>query len=185
MEPEAVNNLIQTINTIPLDEGIVIDFSSDGGQIQAAQRLGEVIWKNRERVRMHNTGRVASAAILPYLVADERRASPDATFFYHPIMTGIRGVPLEEEQQVLWFSKATLQDGVDRISRDETMYADLHDSRTNVPRGTVRSLLRSDNTKDAQWAFFHGVAHNIEDFELPEGVFICVVSSNDDADDLP
>ena len=179
MEPGAVDNLILTINSIPEEDLIDIDFSSEGGQIQAAMTLSEVIWKNRKRVRMHNTGCVASAAILPYLAADERLVSPDATFFYHPIRTGLIGVPTTEEKRpIMWFSKAALEAGVQRIARDEKFYAELHDNRTKVPRGKVRVLLSADHTLDAEWATTYRVAHRVEDFELPVGAFICVVTTD-------
>ena len=152
MEPTAVDNLILTINSIPKEDLIDIDFSSEGGEIPSAIKLSEVIWKHRKRIRMNNTGCVASAAILPYLAADERLVSPGATFFYHPIRTGLIGIPTTSEKRpIMWFSKASLEAGVQRIARDEKLYVDLHDRRTKVPRGKVRSLLQDDHTLDEQW----------------------------------
>lgn len=174
MEKVAVQNLIATINAIPEEDQIHIDFETDGGSVMAAAMLGETIFKRRQNITIYNTGRVDSSGIIPFLAAGTRVAASKATFLYHPIRVG---VPVPPDADILWVSKEVFQQGIDQIEQDERNYANLHERQTAVPRGMVRQLLSSDNVQDAQWAVNMRVVHRIDDFLPPAGCFVCVVPS--------
>jgi ATP-dependent Clp protease protease subunit len=109
-------------------------FSSTGGSVDAGMAMYNYLRALPVPLTMHNIGSIDSIANVVFLAADERLASPNATFLFHGIHWGFG-----QGAQLSW---TQLQETVGRFKADEDRIAGVITRRTSIADDELRQLFR-------------------------------------------
>jgi ATP-dependent protease ClpP protease subunit len=137
---------------------VALVVNSQGGQVLPALRFYERVKFLPLRVRTHADGAVCSAANLLFLVGEERTASRDARFLFHPVVSEISGRLSRDD-----FAK-TMQE----MARLESAMSRVLFERTALPSAVVERFHHETIVFDAPTALRFGLIHRIETFESPD-----------------
>jgi ATP-dependent protease ClpP protease subunit len=119
----SVNVLIRSVNEIAAKgiTSVTINLSSMGGDLSPAFSAYHFLRSANIKLTTYNTGNVESSAVLLYLAADTRIATPHSRFLLHPFhwtFTGRVFLP-------------NIKEAVASLEFDSRRYSDIFNERTN------------------------------------------------------
>lgn len=113
---------------------------------------------------------VASSANVLYLLANNRYAVPDATFYFHEVlMVGCRGViticsaeeAVERARETAGRNLEEAMETLRRLRTGQDYFLDMVSSRTGLQKSVFLSLMRGDITLTAKEAVRYGIVREI------------------------
>jgi ATP-dependent protease ClpP protease subunit len=147
-------------------EEVHLLLSSPGGGVVAGITLHNVLRGMPFKLVTHNAGHIASAGVVVYLAGEERRACRHSTFMLHGVT---RSVP-EGEFQATWF-----RESLDDILATEAKTNAILSERTRLTQKQLERFRESEETKEPEAAVKCGIAHRIEDIEIPDDALVYTV----------
>lgn len=109
----------------------------------------------------HNVGNVDSIGNPIFLAGDTRYACPHSTFMFHGVGFNVSGnLRLEEK---------LLRERLGGIDADQKRIGSIITERTRLGDEEIAQLFLEAQTKNAQWAFDHGLVDEIRDVSVPNG----------------
>jgi len=141
--------------------------STFGGNVAAGINLYNVLRGLPFQLVTHNVGNVASIGVAVYLAGDKRLACPNTTFVTH----GVTNEPPPNQA----FGAKWFRERHDGILADEATINSILAERTALNLEELAALAETEQTKDASTAVAEGIAHKIEDVDIPEGVPVLTV----------
>lgn len=146
---------------------VTILMASPGGDVEAAIAIHNLIRAMPMRIRAHNFGSVDSAAILPFLGADDRSMSPNASFFFHPVFVR-DGAPM---------TAARLKVAHDGIRDQQERLAKTVSERCSFESiDAVRAAYASERQYMADESKTLGIVHRVENITVPLGTPVSVIA---------
>jgi ATP-dependent protease ClpP protease subunit len=157
---------------------VVLEVSSPGGEVESAMMLYEELLSTPVELVANATGEVASMGIVLFLACDRRLASPEATFFMHPItvetpagwptaapwldVEDIRKLRTKVERSDAHQTLLTELDwGIVRLTRQEKAVRNVLEQRTKLTGSGIRALVERGEPVDATYAKAAGIVHEI------------------------
>lgn len=141
--------------------------NSPGGTTMEGHAMANLLRTFNLRLVTYNVGRVESAAILPYLVADDRVSTRDSTFMIHP-----PSAHLNNQFRVADLERVTVGQ-----RETEEAYLTAVRSRCHLPPAIDSAISRHEAYLSSEEAIAGGMATRIGQFEVPPGVRLHVVGS--------
>lgn len=133
-------------------------FASSGGSVDAGIAIYNYLRSLPIKIIMHNNGSIDSIANVIFHAADERIATPHATFLFHGV-----AVPLEKVN----LSRAQIQELLNQIVALETKIANILSGRCNLTIPELQNLFINGETKDTQFAMDKGVIQSVSQIAIP------------------
>ena len=127
---------------------------SSGGDIKAAFLLANFLLKCSDSLIMYNIGHVDSAAILPFLSADNRVAKPTATFLMH-------------ELQFVYGNDDLEANGSKEKLKLQSEVCDFISSRTHQSKDHWQRMMLIGDAMSASNALDDGIVTDIETIDIP------------------
>lgn len=151
--------------------GVVFDkmyllMSSDGGSIEDALAIYNLIEALPVNVVAVNMGQIASAGIIPFLAADECLACEHSYFHFHNLSWTYN--PAQTVHRI------QMTDHVNIIDKERQLYRDVLKENTKLTDTDFETLKLLDQpfVCDASFAKDKGIIQNIGCPDLPEGTVI-------------
>lgn len=107
----------------------------------------------------HNTGNVASIGVSIFLAGDERLACANSTFLLHGITNE---VPASQAFGARWFRERH-----DAMLDNEARINQIIAERSKLKKAQLTKYAEVEETLDAQAAVDAGIAHRIEEIQIP------------------
>jgi len=136
-------------------------FSSSGGSVDAGIALYNFLRALPIPLVMHNTGSIDSIANAVFLAADERYATPHASFLLHGLTWGFA-----QGAQLTW---SQLQETVSAFKGSEARFTGIMRERTSLTEGELTALLHQGETKDLAFAKEKGIIREIRPAHVAPG----------------
>lgn len=143
--------------------------STFGGNVSAGINLYNVLRGMPFRLVTHNAGDVASIGVALYLAGEERLTCPNATFLTHAVT---HTPPPNQPFGAKWFRETH-----DGILADETRINAILAERTSLTPEQLAASAETERKIDAETAVTDGIAHRIQDIDIPEVVPVLTVST--------
>jgi len=138
--------------------------STHGGNVTNGINLYNVLRGFPFKLVTHNAASVASIGVALYLAGEERLACPGSTFVLH-------GVTFEAYAGQL-FDAAGLRERRESVLADEAKINAILGERTSLDAERLQRVAESEQTMGAEQAVEDGVAHRIEEIEIPPEAFV-------------
>jgi ATP-dependent protease ClpP protease subunit len=138
--------------------------TSNGGSVVHGLALYNILRMLPVPVITHNVANIDSIANVVFLAADERHASENATFFFHPVSLTVASDNADHKLISGWGIMAR---------RFEDRIATLIASRTQWSVDQIHEMFRDEVTVDAETALAQGLITHIDtDRRLPTGTVV-------------
>ena len=137
--------------------------STAGGNVMNGMNLYNVLKGMPFELTTHNTGNVDSIGNVIFLAGAKRYACQNSTFMFH-------GVGFNVGNNNLRFEEKFLKERLDGILNDQRRIGAVIAERTKLPKEEIAALFTEAATKDARYAIDKGIAHEIRDVNIPDGV---------------
>jgi ATP-dependent Clp protease protease subunit len=167
--PETARALLTTMSECAERdaEEVHLLLGTGGGGVHAGIGVYNVLRGMPFRLMTHNTGNVASIGVAVYLAGDERLACPHSTFLLHGVTNE---VPPNQAFGAKWFREQ--HDNM--LASEKKINAILAD-RTKLTEKQLARFAETEQTKDAEAAVKNGIAHRIEDIDIPKDAYVYTV----------
>jgi ATP-dependent protease ClpP protease subunit len=135
---------------------IIINISSMGGGLQPAFAAYHYLRSLGTLIETHNIGTVESAAVLLFLAADIRRASPHSRFLLHPFNWTFNGE----------IAAPVLRNALNSLDFDARRYGDIFNERTQgaqTPVDVFQCLNKTETIIGAVAAASAGICSAVAD----------------------
>jgi ATP-dependent Clp protease protease subunit len=139
-------------------------FSSTGGSVDAGIALYNYLRALPVGLVMHNTGSIDSVANVVFLAADERYASPVASFLLHGITWGFGA-----GARLSW---TELQETSSRFRADEARISDIIIARTSIAKEELAVLFRQGDSVGLPFATAKGLVQEIREAKVQPGALL-------------
>lgn len=136
---------------------LVLCLSCFGGNFDRAVSLYNTLRAMPLQLVTHNVGNVGSAANVLFLAGEERFASPQAVFFFHPSSVSLDG---SYDPRELAHQRAEL---LESDAREREIIRE----RTSLTSRQIKSLVDRSSTIGAQQALQAGIIHAITELQIP------------------
>ncbi len=166
---ESAESLLGTLSQCATEgvEEVRLLLSTLGGNVTEGINLYNVLRGLPFRLVTHNSGNVASIGVAVYLAGEERLTCPNSSFVTH----GVTNEPPPSQA----FGAKWFRERHDGILADEAKINDILVERTSLTVEGLARFAETEQTKDAAAAVDEGIAHKIEDIDIPEGVPVLTV----------
>lgn len=148
-------------------EDVRLLLSTPGGNVTAGINLYNVLRGMPFRLTTHNAGDVASIGVAVYLAGEERITCSNSTFLTHAVSNT---PPPNQSFGAKWFRETH-----DNILADEGRINAILAERTSLTTDQLAASAENERQIDAEAAVSDGIAHRIEDIDVPEGVPVLTV----------
>lgn len=138
---------------------LVLCLSSFGGNFDRGVSLYNTLRALPLTLVTHNVGNVGSAANVLFLAGEERYASPQAVFFFHPSSVSLDG---SYDPRELAHHRAEL---LESDARERAIV----EQRTSLSAREIRALVDRSSTIGAERALEAGIVHAVRELEVPRG----------------
>jgi ATP-dependent protease ClpP protease subunit len=150
---------------------VVLDVATPGGDVASGIKLHEMLCSVPFELITCNTSEVASIGNILFLAGETRLASPEATFFLHPLtfrapagcdIDYLRG--RRTKLELTCGSRAALREldiGIVTLESQEQRVQRIIEQHTKLTSLEVRSLIREHRTLSAAEAQTLGIVHDI------------------------
>ena len=138
---------------------IYIMFSTSGGTVSDGITLYNSIRSMPAKVTMHNVGNVDSIGNAIFLGAKERFACQHSTFMFHGVGRDLSG----------WYDERPLREYLEGTLADQRRIGAIIAENTSLKFEQINNFFSTAQTKDADFAVEHGIAHEIRDVVIPTG----------------
>jgi Protease subunit of ATP-dependent Clp proteases len=169
IRPETARSLLTTLSMCANQgvEEVRLLIGTGGGGMDAGVGLFNAMRGLPFRLVTHNIGTVASIGVPVYLAGEERIACPHSHFMLHGATSQ---VPAQQDFGAKWFREQH-----DSLLAGEARTNAILADRTNLSDDELAVRSETEQTLDADAAVEHGIAHKIEDVNIPEDAFIYTV----------
>lgn len=141
---------------------IYLLFASCGGNVAAGIAAYNALRALPVKLITHNIGNVDSVANIIFLAGQERLAAPHATFMFHGVAFDFSGAVHADQPR--------LTDKLDTITAEHKKMAAIINERGKFDaKDEPLAFFSAQATKDAKYAFSHGIIHKIEHHQIPSG----------------
>jgi len=137
--------------------------SSPGGYMDNAYYVCNTLEALPAKIITHNIGIIQSAAIILFMIGEERLATEGSTFVFH--QTGFEGAQGQR------FIKTFLKDKLRDIQYDDTRSAAMIAQKVGQPIKTVRRWQDAEITMTTKTAVENGIVHRVTPLTIPQGAF--------------
>jgi len=144
---------------------LVLCLSSFGGNFDRAVSLYNTLRALPLELVTHNVGNVGSAANVLFLAGEERYASPQAVFYFHPSSVSLDGA----------YDPRELAEQREELMGSDAREREIIEQRTSLSAREIKSLVDRSSTIGAERALEAGIIHAIRDLEIPRGARIVKV----------
>ncbi len=167
--PETARALLTTMGECANQgvEEVHLLLGTPGGGVDAGVSVYNALRGMPFRLVTHNTGNVASIGVAVYLAGEERLTCPNSSFLLHGITNE---VPDGQSFGAKWFREQ--HDGL--LASEKKINAILAE-RTSLTKKQLAEFSETEQTKDAGSAVEDGIAHRIEDIDIPEDAYVYTV----------
>lgn len=145
-------------------KGLLIIFSSSGGNTFEMRSLYDLIRCLPYPIEIHATGVIKSAAVFLMLAADRRTAAPGTTFLFHPWTWGTELHPGHAAEALQLFPMQ-LEDDVDWGKQILKERCDLSNEQISI-----LELFETPRIEDADFALKHELIHEEVERKIPPGI---------------
>ena len=132
---------------------ITVLFSSGGGFVNPGVSLYNFIKNFPCDIIMHNTGNIDSSAVVVFLGAKKRLASPSSLFLLHGITWNYGSGATRTQEQ--------LAEDLSRLKEDEKRIAEILSINTALELSEVLSLFKQGSAKSPQFAKDKGIIQDV------------------------
>ncbi len=169
IERTSVEDLISEIRKPNTPKAVYVN--SPGGKFEFFQTLGPAI--ERQGITTLS-GDVRSAAVILYLLGQNRLAYPDAQFFFHEVRTLVEPsgtISITEMEEVRDFTYRYMdgqtREGFGEWARQmksaQNWFLNFMTERTGVNKNVFLNLMRKEATLSSNDAVRYGIVHRIVD----------------------
>lgn len=144
--------------------------STYGGSVSAGINLYNVLRGMPFRLVTHNAGNVASIGVAIYVAGEERLTCANGTFLLH----GVTNTPPPNQP----FGAKWFRETHDGILADEARINSILAERTSLTAEQLAAHAETERKIDAETALTDGIAHRIEDIDIPQGVPVLTVPTD-------
>ncbi len=118
---------------------IYIYMCSQGGWVEGAMAMHDIIKTSFNKVTIIGCGTIASAAILPFSAGDTRLVLPSTNMFFHSIRGSLSETPLP--------SLKVIQAEINRLNKT---YCNIVSRASSVPSSVVEQMMEQETYLDAK-----------------------------------
>jgi ATP-dependent Clp protease, protease subunit len=148
-------------------EEVHLLMGTPGGGVDAGLTVYHALRGMPFKLVTHNTGNVASIGVAVYLAGDERLTCPHSSFLLH----GVTNQPPEGQAfGAKWYREQ--HDGI--LTSEKKINAVLAE-QTALTEQQLAKFAETEQTKDAEAAVKDGIAHRIEDVDIPDDAYVYTV----------
>jgi ATP-dependent protease ClpP protease subunit len=140
--------------------------TSAGGGVHAGISLHNALRGMPFKLITHNMGHIASAGVVVYLAGEERLACSHSTFLLHGVTRSVA----EGDFQATWF-----RESLDEILAIEAKTNAILAERTRLTKKQLDRFRESEEMKGSAAAVKCGIAHRVEDIEIPDDAVVQTV----------
>lgn len=164
INPDTVNNFVrfvtEVVNHHQPDE-LYFLFSSGGGSVEAGFYLHNYLkaLQGKIKITMHNTSSTDSIANVIFIGADQRYATPGATFLFHGVTWSFGNATLNKTQ---------IKEIVSTVSNLEASIAETIAAKSKLTKEELTDLFNQGESKHAQYALDKGIIHEIKVPSIPK-----------------
>jgi len=133
-------------------------FASSGGNVDAGIAIYNYLRSLPMKIIMHNNGSINSISNVIFHAADERSATPHATFFFH----GVTVPPPTTD-----LNRARLHELLKQIDVLESKMSTILSERCRLTSSELRDLFTSGESKDTQFALDKGLIQSVREVSIP------------------
>lgn len=147
----------------PATSDVHIGFSSPGGDVSHGLNLYYLFRASPKPITTHALANVESIAVISFLGAATRIASPETRFLFHALGTGTLA------------SRASTEDvrgSLAYLESDEARLVSVLRARVTLTEREARELYGRNEVRDSKWACSNGFVKLISDYAIPAGARI-------------
>jgi ATP-dependent protease ClpP protease subunit len=133
-------------------------FGSPGGEVACGMAIYSFLRALPVKVTMHNIGSVDSIGNVIFAAADERKATPHATFLFHGVGMGIEKAQLHRTQ---------IQELLTQLTADEKRIATILAERYGQSLAEFETFFTQGETKTADFARTKGIIQEVSEPIIP------------------
>jgi ATP-dependent protease ClpP protease subunit len=134
-------------------------FASPGGSVDAGVAIYNFLRSLPVKLVMHNNGAIDSVANVIFHAADERKATPHATFLFHGV-----GMELPEKAKL---NRSQIQELLSQIKALEDKIAKIISERSQLTIPEIQALFLNGETKDTEFATVKGIVQSVSQPLIP------------------
>jgi ATP-dependent Clp protease, protease subunit len=135
-------------------------FASPGGSVDAGVAIYNYLRALPVKLVMHNSGAIDSIANVIFHAADERKATPHATFLFHGV-----GMELPEKAKL---NTSQIQELLSQIKALEDKIAKILSERCQLQIPEIQALFLNGETKDTDFATAKGIVQAVSQPSIPK-----------------
>jgi ATP-dependent Clp protease protease subunit len=169
IDPKSAEALLLTLDQCVREDvkEVRLVLSTTGGNVSTGIGLYNLLRGMPFRLVTHNAGDVASIGVAVYLAGVERLVCPKAKFLTHGVtQTPPPGQPLGAK----W-----LRETLAGVLGDEDRLNAILAERTSLTTDQLAESIEAEQTTNAETAVTQGIAHRVEDIDIPEDVPVLTV----------
>ena len=134
--------------------------SSGGRDIIAAFAVFNEMKGLPVRITTHNAGAINSVAIMPFMVAERRTASPSSAFFFHQLQWSFASN--------LQLTKTTINDATKWLGTYENLMAEYVAAQSGQTKKRILSMMREGTSVSSEKAKAMGLIHEVCECSIPQ-----------------
>ena len=168
--PQSVRSLLNTLTECANQgiERVHLLLGTQGGTVDIGIETYNILRGMPFELVTHNTGMVASIGVPVYLSGDERLVCPNSSFLLHGITNE---VPADQAFPARWFRERH-----DKMLENEERINAILVDRTKLRASQLAKQAETEEVKGAEAAVKDGIAHRIEEIQIPEDAVVTTVN---------